>query len=286
MSKNNYFYYTEQHYEFLNYLMSFAMDEYKDEDPMLSDCAKELIRYILKLGKTESVAVTKLDQTVITVNYDKFIKFSDCFSCEPRLNPQNDFKNWYFVSYDPFSFFDTRDNGERYITYLSMKKLKEICSKYKSSNQIFLQHVQYINEKKNMIDTTLFTPMKQWEEDDYQRFILHLLEESIIDMSRRIVWEINPMYTCGLYWYFISKENLEKMGVRNHIDDICLHNRANTINICFTPSSENDDFYANKLRSFVNNINPLPLFFDLSDYKEKMKYAESIMDRLVAEFRL
>lgn len=239
----------------------------------------------------EPVVVTNYDTFAVTVNRNKFIQFNGCFMFYPKPEQKDNFEDWYFVCYDPSTLFTMEKYEGLHIMYLSMKKLKEICGKYQSKNQIFLQHVQYLEEQTSMVEATLQTPMKQWQEDDYRRFVLHLVEESIIDLTRRIdgvrvFWERNPLYTRGLHWYFISDDKLEKMGVRNHIDAIYLHARTNMIHICFEPSEENDDLYVQKLRNFVKNICPMPIFFDLSDYKEKIQYAESIVDRLAAEFRL
>lgn len=291
MPKNNYFNYTDHHYDFLYYLLSFAMEQYQDEEPLLSGCAKELIRYILGMDETESVVVTDFDIFAVTVNHNKFIQFNSSFMFYPSPEQKENFKDWYFVCYDPSAFFDIGKYEELHIMYLPMKKLKEICGKYQSKNQIFLQHIQYLEEQLSLIEVTMQTPINQWKEDDYKRFVLHLAEDSVIDLTGRIdgvrvLWEGNPRYTRGLHWYFISDDDLEKMGVRNHIDAIYLHTRVNTINICFEPSSEDDDLYVKKLKSFVKNICPMPIFFDLSDYKEKIQYAESTMDQLVAEFKL
>lgn len=76
MAKNNYFNYVDFHNQnyFLIYLLSFAMDEYKDDDPLLSECAKELIRYILGMDKTENVIVTEYDgEDTFIVNHNKCI---------------------------------------------------------------------------------------------------------------------------------------------------------------------------------------------------------------------
>lgn len=291
MQKNNYFRYTENQYDFLYYLLSFAMEQYQDEDPLLSDCAKDLIRYILDMDETENVVVTGFDTFAVTVNYDRFIQFNGCFMFHPRPEQKDDYKNWYFVCYEPSALFAMEKYEGLHIIYLPMKKLKEICEKYQSQNSIYLQHIQYLEEQTSMIETTLQTPMKQWREDDYRRFVLHLLEDSIISLTGRIdgirvFWEGIPQSAHGLLWYYIPDDCLKSMGVQDHINAIYLEMRFCTIKICFEPSGENDDLYVQKLRSFVKNICPMPIFFDLSDYKEKIQFAESVMDRLATEFRL
>ena len=61
MSKNNFFDYSQHHHEFLQYLLSFAMEQHHDEDPALSACAKGLTRYILGMAETEPVKVSMRD---------------------------------------------------------------------------------------------------------------------------------------------------------------------------------------------------------------------------------
>lgn len=100
-------------------MLSFAMEQYKDEDPLLSDCAKELIRYITGIDENESVVVTGLDGDTFTVNHNIFVDISP-----------------------------------------------------------------YGDEQGRMIQTTLHTPIDQWKRDDSQRFLLHLVEDSIVDTNR------------------------------------------------------------------------------------------------------
>lgn len=289
MPNNNYFNYTDQHYEFLYYLLSFAMEQYQNEYPLLSACAKELIRYILDMNDTENVVVTELDGDTLTVNDDKHILIGGTELYEPDLNPE-DLKNLYCVHYDPSTSFTMVQDERAHALYLPMKKVREICGKYPSKNPIFLQHIQFLDEQLNRIKSTLQKPLKQWDENDYRNFSSHLVEDSVIDMTRSVVGEriymgYNPKYTHSLYWYYIPDDKLESMGVRDHVRAIYLYTRLNTINICYV-SNEDDDLYEQKLRSFVRGIQRMPLFFDLNDYKEKIQYAQSIMDRLVEEFRL
>lgn len=65
MQKNNYSNYAYEHKNFLHYLLSFAMEQYQDEDPILSHCAKELLRYVLDMDETETVAVTKFETDAV-----------------------------------------------------------------------------------------------------------------------------------------------------------------------------------------------------------------------------
>lgn len=130
--QNNYFNYTDHHYEFLNYLLSFAMEQHKDEDPLLSECAKELIRYIMGMNEEDYIVVTGYDGDVI-VNGDKYIQFYNGFLFFPRWQWKGNFKKWYFVCYEPWSFSPISDGGDfegLNIIYLTKKKLKEICGKY------------------------------------------------------------------------------------------------------------------------------------------------------------
>lgn len=291
MSKNNYFYYTDEHKDFLFYLLSFAMEQYKDEDSLLSECAKELIRYILGVGQKRKVVVTEVDEDIVTVNYDTFIEINTSISFQSWPKPEQETGDWYFVCYDPFALFEAEKRQGLNVVYLPMKKLKEIFEKYQGKNQILQQYIQFLDEQIKAIDTTLQTPIKQWDENDYRRFVLHLVEDSIIDSTRGFdgVWvylEGNSQFTRSLHWYNISDDELQSMGVRDRLISITLYIRFNSINICFASSNDDDDPCIKKLDAFVHNICPMPIFFDLSNYKEKIQYAQSIMDRLVEEFRL
>lgn len=291
MLKNNYFNYvgSGEHYYFLLYLLSFATEQYKDEDPMLSECAKELIRYILGMNKTEKIIVTDIYEETVIVNHNKYIKIRE--DLVPHIE-ESEKKDYYFVCFNPSDGCSTSTNEELHEMHLSIKKVKEICSKYQSKNLIFLQFVQYLDEQEREIQITLQTPIEQWNETDYRYFTLHLIEDSIVDMSRMIrAWEVcyglweDLQYTHSLYWYYISDDELKSMGIRNHIKQIYLYTHLNTINICFEPFKDNNQ-YVKKLQTFLNDICPMPITFDINNYKEKIQYAESIMDRLVAKFRL
>lgn len=292
MPKNNYFYYTYKHEDFLYYLLSFAMEQYQDEDPFLSDCAKELIRYILGMNETESVVVTKIDKGTVTfaiVNHDKFILIAggDPFD----LDLEENVKDWYFVHYDPFANFVMRQSEELHGMYLSMNKLREICGKYPSRNMMFQQYIHFLDEQAVRIKATLQKPIKQWDEDDdYRRFSLHLVEDSVIDMTRDVacVPARYPIHSHMLFWYYVTDDKLESMGVRGLVRSIYLYTRLNTINIRYV-SEDNDnpyDPYVQKLKNFVREIHTMPIFFDLNNYKEAIQLAQSIMDHLTEEFRL
>ncbi|GEM_PF-1464508 len=293
MSKNNYFKYVEsgEHYYFLRYLLSFATKQYKDEDPMLSKCANELIRYILGMNQTENIIFTDFYEDTVIVNHNKYIKIRDNVLV-PHME-ESEKKDYYFVCFDPSAGFSTYTCEGLHVMYLSIKKLKEICSKYPSKNLIFLQFVQYLDEQERRIRITLQTPIEQWNETEYRHFTLHLVEDSIVDMNRMIrgqgvcygSWE-NLQYTHSLYWYYISDDELKSMGIRNHIKQIYLYTHLNTIDICFKPFNEDNNQYTKKLQAFVNDMCPLPIAFDLNNYKEKIQYAENIMNRLIAEFEL
>lgn len=299
MRKNNYFYYTNEYRDFLYYLLSFAMEQYQDEDPLLSGCAKELIRYILGMDEMENVVVAKFDMNAVpgydvgtvTVNHDKFILI-DSGRFGAHMNLEDNIRNWYFVHYAPFTNFTMVQSEGLHVMYLSMKKLREICGKYPSKNLIFQQYIHFLEEQASRTETTLQTPIKQWDEEDYQRFSSHLVEDSIIDMTRSVVGEriywSNSKHSHGLLWYYIPDDKLEAMDVRDHVHAIFLDTRLNTINISYRTagSNEDNDPYVQKLRNFVRKIHKMPIFFALDDYKEKIQYAQSIMDRLVEEFRL
>lgn len=300
MPNNNYFNYTHEHKDFLYYLLSFAMEQHQNDDPALSDCAKELIRYILGMDAAKPVAVTgfdmdavpgfEQDMTAVVINRDKFILLGGAALSLAQGNLEENAENWYFVHYDPFA--TEQSEGIRRM-YLSMKKLREICKKYPSKNPIFLHYMQFLDEQTERINKTLHTPIKQWREADYQRFCSHLLEDAVIDMRRSFggkqiyLADCDPLpqYSHSLCWYDIPDDKLERMGVQGHVWAIYLHTRLNTIHIRYV-SDEDDDPYVQKLRSFVRGIHPMPIFFDMSNYKEAIRLAQSIMDRLTEEFRL
>lgn len=292
MFVNNYFNYTNHrsHDDFIFYLLSFAMEQYKEEDPMLSNCAQELIRYILKMDQTEKVVVTELVPGTVTntviVNNDKCININTLLD-ETKIPG----KKTCLVCYDPSAQVYLKPSETYETMYLSMKKLKEICGEYQSRNQIFLQYIQYLNEHEHMMETTLHTPIEQWKNDDYRRFILHLLDDSIIDMTGTICGGYfsiglpdNPMPYIS--WRYLSADDRGNNGMWTYVNAIYLHTHFNTIDICINPSLAASYEHAKKMKNYVNNICPMPIAFDLSNYKEKIQYAESIFDQLVAEFEL
>lgn len=294
MSKNNYFNYvdSDSHYYFLNYLLAFAMKQHKDEDPLLSDCAKEIIRYILKMDESENVIITEKDDYTFTVNHDKCIGINSSTSEYEYAKSNSWYKEYYFVCYTPSGLFNMYKIDGIHLIHLSIKKIKEICSKYQSDNQIFIQFLQFLNEQEHIIKATLQKPMEQWNQTDYRYFTLHLVEDSVVDVSKNAIghivgfgsWLENMQHIISLYWYYISEEKLCQMGIDRIT--IYLYTRLNTINIRFKTVDKKNEHIIQKLEDFVNNICPMPITFDLSNYKEKFKYAQSIIDRLETEFRL
>ena len=303
MPKNNFFNYTNEHTDFLYYLLSFAMEQYQNEDPVLSDCARKLIRYVMGMDEAESAVVTMFDaeavpgyehdMTAAVINQEKYILIGGSELSLAQSNLEDKFKNWYFVHYDPLANFIIEQSEGKHDMYLSMKKLREICGKYPSKNPIFLHYMQFLDEQAGRIEATLQKPIKQWAADDHRRFCSHLMEDSIIDMTRPVAskdlyltnWYPNPKFSHSLYWYYIPEDQLERMGVRNHVYAIHLYTRLNTINIRYL-SDEDDDPYVQKLKSFVREICRMPIFFDLSNYREAIQLAQGILNRLAEEFRL
>lgn len=303
MPKNNFFNYTNEHTDFLYYLLSFAMEQYQNEDPALSDCAKALIRYILGMKETESIVSVRFDtdavpgyehyMTAVVINCDQLILIGGYALDFAQENLEGNSGNWYFVHYDPFAHVTMVQSENGNVLYLSMKKLREICGKYPSKNPIFLHYMQFLDEQVGRIEATLQKPINQWDVDDHRRFCSHLMEDSVIDMTRSVVGEQiyladyypNPKYSYSLYWYYIPDDQLERMGLWDHVRAIHLYTRLNTINIRYV-SNEDNDPYVRTLRNFVRGIHQMPIFFDMSNYKEAIQLAQSILDRLAEEFRL
>lgn len=295
MAKNNYFNYVDFHNQnyFLIYLLSFAMDEYKDDDPLLSECAKELIRYILGMDKTENVIVTEYDgEDTFIVNHNKCIlidqfppyTIADIFVEYNNVDYNVDY---YCVIYVPSLGFLGEPKGFP-IVYLSIKKLKEIYSKYPIKNEIYQHYMHWLEEQERLIQKTLQTPIEHWKlRNEGHLFVTHLLEDSIVDVSKGI--GMADLWSSGLCWYFVSKNELRTMGVHDYICRIYLLIARAKIEICFHCYNDGDDKAkkcVKEMESFVNNICPMPMTFDLSDYKEKIQYAQRIMDRLKTEFKL
>lgn len=260
---------------------------------MLSGCAKELIRYILGMEENSAV-VAELDDWTFIVNCNKYIGINS-ENYGTHIIGMLESGEYYYVCYEPSGVFDLKKSKEFHAIYLSMKKLREICVKYQSDNPIYLQYMQYLDEQERWIQTTLQKPMDQWKDDDYQALTLHLLEDSVVDASGEIKgctgchinsWERQNI-TFGLAWYYISEDELRSMGVSEQIRTIYLNSAFKKIDFGFAKTNDaNADQYIQKLRDFINNICPMPITFDMSNYKEKFQLAQSIMDRLAAEFKL
>jgi len=303
MPKNNFFNYTNEHTDFLYYLLSFAMEQYQNEDPVLSDCAKALTRYIMGMDETESIASVRFDtnavpgyehyMTAVVINCDQFILIGGYALCLAQENLEENIENWYFVHYDPFANVARQQLENGNVMYLSMKKLREICGKYPSKDPIFLHYMQFLDEQAGRIEATLQKPINQWDVDDHRRFCSHLMEDSVIDMTRSVASEDvyfqnyypDPKFSHCLHWYYIPDGQLERMGVRDHVRAIHLYTRLNSIHIRYV-SNEDDNPYVQMLRNFVRGIHQMPIFFDLDNYKEAIQLAQGVLDRLAEEFRI
>lgn len=307
MEKNNFFNHIDSGrcYAFLNYLMSFAMEQHEDEDPLLSECAKELIRYILNMNQDENIIVTTPDEDIeayvddedieayvdedfavlFLVNHNRYIRITPySYGCD--IN-----KEYYNVIFNPAAGFGISKTINTNTIYLSIKKLIEIFSKYQSKNQLFIQFLQFLDEQEQMIQETLQKPIKQWNYTEYRYFTLHLVEDSIVDVNKSLSGLCTSYdsykdikFWRSLKWYYISNDELNRMGCKNI--QIYLYTNLNTINIYIIPYDKKAERYVEKIEDFISNNFSVPITFDLNNYKEKFKYAESIMDRLKNEFRI
>ena len=260
-------------YCFLSDLLSYAIEP-KREDLLLSGCVRELIRHIWGMDDAGNV----VNHGNLYSGYEYALLVA--IKCYDRRN--------YFV-YDLYAnFFITKDGEQP--TCLSRKKLKEICEKCPSKNQSYLQYVERLETETLRLETILQTPIERWDAKDYSRFNAHLIEDAIVDIARGI--KPKDFYFAngslpGFEWYHISNDELRNMGIRKYVNDIFLYTRLNTINICFKLKSySKPNKYVQALLNYADYIGLMPITFGLSDYKEKFQYAQSIMDRLIAEFRV
>lgn len=261
--------------QFIWYLLSFATAHCK-EDASLTACAKELIRYILGVDDSENIVVTTIGDYSITVNNSKEICFSN-HSGDPFIKSK---ENEYCVRYNPNGTFTM---GKQQL-YLTRKKLLEIFNKHPSENLIYNQYIQHLCD----LDAAMKEQAKLGENGDcVKQLVEQLMEDSIIDVSRGVrctqYYDNDNVRLVGsFYWYFITSESLTRKRSKKE-PKICLCAENNMIRVCF---DETEKRQTEKMESFINSICPTPITFDSNNYKEKFKYAQSIMDRLEAEFRI
>lgn len=141
------------------------MEEYQTTDPVLSDCAKELIRYIIGTDQTETVTVTDIlkKQNMVVINENKYIFIQDDklyqnwnlsklknLRKESLLKKGIDEKNIYCVCYSPLG----KPCYESDVLYINRRQFLQICNSYQSSNQIYnsyLEYLTYIDSEMNSL---------------------------------------------------------------------------------------------------------------------------------------
>lgn len=316
MLKNNLFFWIEPQlsYRFIFYLLSFALKEYQTNDLSLTDCAKELVRYIMGIDATEDITVTDIfeKENIVMINETKYIfiqngKTSLSWNLSKLKGERNNNimekeiaeENIYCVYYDPLE----QPNPLPDILHITRKQLLQICEAHQSTNHIYNSYLEYLKYIDSEINAFITRPIEEWKYSDYTYigFFHHLVENEIIDSSKGYDWcrpsgQPTEEPAWWFKWYYITPETLIKMGIdQTEVSHICLWIKNDTVRITCVlygvNRTETQKTIVQKIRHFIISNFPdmddsLKLSYNINNYREKFKYMEHIMSKLETDFRI
>ena len=247
---------------------------------------------------------------VVSVNRDRQIYIGPDFEKEdPILIPREAGKpvSYVWCSND----IDVVDTGIECFR-LTGKKLLEICEKYRSANQVYCAYLEVLRDRERRYGAYLTLPMDAWDTYAGKGFFSHLVTAQIIDGFKNLCVFYNAFQTMPCFvWYSVSHASLASMKVERFVREIYIYACGSRIFVCVGATEHSDaknvaaqmaDFlseYGSELREMERGFLPLlspvtdprgytvlEIPYDMGNYKEKFQYAQSIIDRLEAEFKL
>lgn len=300
---------------FICYLLSFAMEDNKNYDKGISECAFELLR---KMGiDEENITVTAIHKqyanidVLVEVNNKYNVIIEDKTFTSQHSNQINRYKealekegrsNIICVYYKIIE----QDWPEKGVVNITRKDLLNIFTKYTTNNTIFNNYVEHLKAIDEDVNSYKKKPIGQWNDNMYGGFFTHLIENKVIELSKWCGYgRVNNIQGgfMGLWWYFLKNDNedsVTKIGLDNkYIENIYLQIENNTIAIKMSITETDDNNMTRDIRwklynYFKEQVPDLKkkvfrpgiymtvgyIEYDENNYKEKIELLERLMKNI------
>lgn len=233
--KNNLFYFATSELSqdaFICWLLSFALEQHRDEDPELAKCADDLVK--LFIGKSAEVKEIKRqyknidvlvliendeyiiieDKTFSGQHSDQINRYADKLVKEDNVPKEKIYSVYWKIIEQPYL-----EKGVRNVTRAD---LIEIFKQYsaKVRNHIFVDYYNHLLKIDKEVKRYNEVNIKDWRKQydyAYVGFFTYLQNEEIIDNSRDgFGWKYENNLSGGfwcLYWFSLRENELDKSGL-------------------------------------------------------------------------
>jgi hypothetical protein len=317
--QNNLFFYATSELSqdaFICWLLSHAMPKFLEQDKVLAECAKELIRLMLtNRGKSDKVVVTNIKKQyknidiLVVVNRDTYIVIEDKTFTGQHDNQINRYAATVRADFsvDPVCVYYKvveQPHPEEGVVNITRADLLSIFRKYDSGNQIYKDYVTYLEHIESRTNAYKTEPISQWDGYAYRGFFTHLMKE-VICKEEKNSWGYvsNPNGGFwGLWWNWISSADLTRSNLREEwLDSLYLQIEGPTIAVKIYATNTQDnsitrdirrqlyEYLKQKLadhnftkRTFRPGISMSIGHIEYSekDYMEKIKMMEAVMQKI------
>lgn len=280
LSTNNLFRYATSELSqdaFISWLLSHALKENKNINPLLTECALEFLHKIKGLEKVTCInnLLRQVDNIDVLVQGDGFeIIIEDktytnthnnqiSNYLEARVNKVSDKTEVFCVLYKIIE----QPHPEKGVDFeFTRNILLDIFRKYrvKSDNVIFNDYVDFLEDIEARTQSYKKLPIHKWNDDAYRGFFVYLAK----NLNLSPFWwgyVANPSGGFQCYsWNFITSDELDKIGITDeYLDEIYLQIENDIIAVKMTPGKDRDK---------VNDIrHKLYCYFkdNISDFEKK-----------------
>lgn len=316
MIKNNLFKFATKELSqdaFICWLMNFAHSDHLGENPILTECAKELLAKMLKIQ--EPLVVTSIERqyknidVLIQVNnkYNIIIEdktftseHSDQINRYRKMLENENFQNIICVYYKI-----VEENFTGHVdVQITRKDLIDVFSKYinTAKNAIFTDYYENLLEIETETQAYMNTKIELWRIEYnhvYRGFFSHLINDNIISLSRGGGWGYIPNQSkgfWGLWWFYLGNAELNACGLfETLVDDVYLQIEDNLIAVKMTGVTEKSnevrwslfDYFKSRTPEFQKKVFKNGkhmtigyITYDEKNYKEKINLMQDIMESI------
>lgn len=298
---------------FICWLLNFAHKNHQDEDPILRECAKELLSIIIQTD--EELIITKITKqyknidVLIEVNgkYNIIIEdktftgqHGDQINTYRKVLENEDRKNIICVYYKIIEQSLKEENALN----ITRHDLIELFAKYvdKTDNNVFKDYYDYLLSIERMVNSYKTEPIENWVLDyghAYKGFFVHLIESEIIRVNRPYGWQYVANPSGGmraLWWFNLSREELDGCNLlEENVSNLYLQIEDDIIALKITGNVEQTNNIRWSLYNYVKgqvpSFNKKPfkkgkwmtvgyIKYDEKNYLEKIDLMQNIMQSI------
>ncbi len=322
MIKNNLFGFATKELSqdaFICWLMNFAHSEHLEENPVLTECAKELLAKMLKIQEPLVVTSIKRQYKKIDVLIEVNNKYNIIIEDKTFTSEHNDqIKRYRKVLEDEnvqniicvyYKIVEENFTGHVDVQ-ITRKDLIDVFTKYinTAENAIFTDYYENLLEIETETQAYMNTKIELWRIEYnhvYRGFFSHLINNNIINLSRRVGWGYIPNQSngfWGLWWYYLSNEELIACNLKEEfVDEVYLQIEDNLIAVKMTVVTEKSNdvrwslfkYFESKTPEFQKKVFRNGkhmtigyITYDEKNYKERINLMQDIMDSIAkGEYR-